>query len=669
MFAYPIGLLLLNLVSYQCYEINHIVVLMEENRPFDHIFGWSTNLNVNGLTGNEYNLVDPSNSSSDRVYVSNNCPYINECDPSHGTSATTYKIFSGLNENVPANNGGFVSYESAHKDKNYCDVMSGFTPDRLPVINALASEYAVMDRFFASHPGPTWPNRMFALSGTSAGSTETSVWYKNIRGKLFPQRTIFDQLEESGHTWRNYYNDTPWELFMEKIAHNTENLQPMEAFYRDASTGNLPSFAWINPRSGINITTGVGSNDQHPDHDMNAGEQYMKDIYEALRASPQWNETLFIITYDEHGGFYDHVIPPSVDIPAPNDGEKSYPTIDFQFNRLGMRIPTLLISPWVRKGLVISEPPSGFKPYLSSEFDLTSILSTTRKLLNMPSTPLTARDEWAATFEFAFEDIEQPRNDCPLHLPDAFPPQVMSTPEELLPLNQLQTDIADVHAFLSLTDIPETLLQQGQHSEWVQQQYSKHCTRTQHWKSMKSNLESSSYRLVAQSCDVYSAMDENNWNLNGLKYGGNSIYSHSEMPFITISTRDLRVAITNSNEKNDGTPLCLDAGNGTIGTMIIATPCYPTEDPSLNRDVSQHFVLNSDGTLKFYDETVDASDYLCVTNTKPELGNDESLNVYLAQCDGSVLQSWSFHGSAPGDGGNGKLEYGDVANCLGLIGV
>lgn len=141
---------------------------------------------------------------------------------------------------------------------------------------------------------------------------------------------------------------------MDKIAHSRDHLRPLDEFFVDASSGNLPSFSWINPRSGINITSGIGSNDQHPDHDMNAGEQYIKDIYESVRASPQWNETLLIITYDEHGGFYDHVTPPDVDIPAPNDGEVSYPGEGFQFNRLGLRIPTLLISPWIAKNTIVS---------------------------------------------------------------------------------------------------------------------------------------------------------------------------------------------------------------------------------------------------------------------------------------------------------------------------
>ena len=165
-----------------------------ENRPFDHVFGWRSG--VNGLTGEEYNdvfLQENDNITKQRVYVDSECPYINSCDPSHGTDATTYKLYGAYQDgNADATNTGFVSYEKANPE--YCNVMSGFKPEDLPVINALADEFALMDRFFASHPGPTWPNRMFTLSATSAGSTETFHWYQDVNGVLFPQETIFDQI-------------------------------------------------------------------------------------------------------------------------------------------------------------------------------------------------------------------------------------------------------------------------------------------------------------------------------------------------------------------------------------------------------------------------------------------------------------------------------------------
>eukprot|EP00750_Incisomonas_marina_P028233 INCI6549.2.p1 GENE.INCI6549.2~~INCI6549.2.p1 ORF type:complete len:368 (-),score=37.68 INCI6549.2:982-2085(-) len=255
------------------------------------------------------------------------------------------------------------------------------------------------------------------------------------------------------------------------------------SFFSDAATGNLPAFAWINPRSGVNVTTGEGSNDQHPDHDVALGEQLMKDIYEALRASPQWNETLFIITMDEHGGFWDHVPPPS-GVPPPNATMlPSYPDSDFFFDRLGVRIPTLLISPWIAKGTVVSAPPEAQKPANNSEYDLTSIIATTRILLNMSAEPLTDRDAWAATFEHTLATLDAPRSDCPVHLPDAPPPSLDHHIEAALPINDLQRDISFMHAHLAgvagdadhVTNthsaVPTT---QGEISEWMQQQFAVH---------------------------------------------------------------------------------------------------------------------------------------------------------------------------------------------------
>jgi phospholipase C len=659
-------------------KINNVVVLMLENRPFDHIFGWASDtLKVNGLTGKEFNYADVRNTSSEKVFVNNKCPYINDCDPSHGTSATTFKVFAGGDGSSEASNGGFAAYEASSKALNYCDVMSGFPPEKLPVINSLASEFAVMDRFFASHPGPTWPNRMYTLSGTSAGSTETYVWYHNMRGKLFPQETIFDQLEVANLTWRNYYNDTPWELFMEKIAHSPDNLKSMESFYKDAAAGSLPSFSWINPRSGIDVATGVGSNDQHPNHDMNAGEQYIKDIYEALRASPQWEETLFIITYDEHGGFYDHVIPPSVGIPEPGDDEPSYPVVGFKFDRLGLRVPTLLISPWIAKGTVISEPSESHKPTPSSQFDLTSIIATTRRLLGMPTTPLTDRDGWAATFDYVVDALEKPRDDCPVHLPDALPPTPpTSTPEHALPLNDLQKDIADVHAVLANV-APPTHTTQGPHSAWVQTHYKLHEARTVHWKSFKASpAEVNGFRLVTQTCPLYvPPRDEATWNVNGIRYGGNPVYASSAESYITVSSKTMRVTVADSE---DSVPICLDAGTGVTGSKVTISPCYPNENPSLNRDAAQHFVMPGDGTLRFFDAALAAtpSKFLCVTNSNPFLKDEASMDTYLRDCGNSttgesvgLTQSWAYHGAAPGEDGDFRFEYGDITNCMGIISV
>lgn len=241
----------------------------------------------------------------------------------------------------------------------------------------------------------------------------------------------------------------------------------MKDFYARVASGDLPNFTWINPRAGVDKATGEGSNDMHPDHDMRLGERLYKDIYEALRAGPAWNDTLFVLTFDEHGGFASHV-PPPTNVPAP-DNSTSYPE-QFDFKRLGVRIPTLLISPWIDKGTVVSAPPAAQKPEANSEYDLTSIPATVKKLFGLPSF-LTARDAWAATFEHVLETRSEPRTDCPATLPPA--PSTLDSEgvayEAAQPLNDLQEEML---AILSqLNNVPHPHFQaQGDVSPWLREQ-------------------------------------------------------------------------------------------------------------------------------------------------------------------------------------------------------
>lgn len=673
-------------------RIKHVIVLMMENRPYDHLFGWSGI--GNGLSGEEYNLVDPTDDSSEKIYVNDKAPLINECDPCHATPCTTQKLFS--TNAGKADMGGFVAYQNTSAQQNYCNVMAGFPPSKVPILNSLAKEYAIMDRFFASHPGPTWPNRMFALSATSAGSTETSCWYHGLPGNLYPQRTIYDQVEEAGLTWKNYFNDTPWELILESVAHKPHHLHPLDQFFKDAESGEFPAFSWINPRSGMNVTTGVGSNDQHPDHDISAGEQYYKCIYEAIRASPAWESTLFVITYDEHGGFYDHVVPPSDNIPPPGDGERSYPDPGFKFDRLGVRIPTLLISPWIKKGTVISEPPAEAKPADNSEYELTSIIASTRKLLGIAEQvgPLTDRDAWAATFDHALFELEDPRDDCPLHLPEALQPELPSAgkaaavAEQDRPLNDLQEDVALVLSHLGAREaaseahgdrqIPR---RQGELSEWLVKQYKSHECATNAWIESKYARNVSVVAKVRQ--DYRGPHQDNQWDLNGLPYGStNPGDAGSVAPYITLSTRNLRGSGTLD-------PYCLDGGTGEAGSVIKASLCYPSRAPDVNRDAKQHFVLHNDGTLRLHNPA--GEDHLCVTNSvfadyyrlraltggdpgdapTPEYpirsSEDKDRDITLQECTDDVNQTFAYHGIAPGDNGNGNLEFGDVEFYLGVV--
>eukprot|EP00040_Diaphanoeca_grandis_P003851 m.26128 g.26128 ORF g.26128 m.26128 type:complete len:512 (+) comp15286_c0_seq2:50-1585(+) len=449
--------------------IQHVVLLMFENRAFDHMAGKFPG--VDGLKGTESNPLNTSDPNSKTVKVQFDSPFISPFDPNHATPATTSKIFGqqGVNDGckVPKMDG-FIEY--AYQQRHFSvekaqTVMNMFTPDRVPIMSTLASEFAIFDRFFCSHPGPTWPNRLFQLMGSAKGCTETSVWDPNTT--IYTGKTIFDSVEEAGHDWGFYYKDAPMEMAMiEKLALNPQSIHDWSTFKQDSAEGKLPAFSWLNPRWMVNATSGEASSDQHPDHDVRLGEAMMKETYEILRSSPNWNSTMFIITYDEHGGFYDHV-PPPMNVPAPDD-LPSFPD-KFNFTRLGVRIPVVLVSPWVSKGTVISAPTSDEKPQANSEFDATSIISTVKNMLKAPSF-LTKRDAWAATFDKRLTETS-PRTDCPMTLPDA--PLSLGRAHALReasqPMNDLQTDI--VNAFLTLRgrdavtgSMPKT---QGEAAIWM----------------------------------------------------------------------------------------------------------------------------------------------------------------------------------------------------------
>jgi len=266
-----------------------------------------------------------------------------------------------------------------------------WSPENIPIIGTLAKEFALFDRYHASHPGPTDPNRMFMHSGTARGVSET---HECVSQDCAPQKTIFRLLEENGMDWKLYYEDSPtdWFIYMKDlnqtfIQPNQTKIVQMEGFYADIARGDLKDYTFINPSEAPNPakrnnTHSFGlANDQHPDHSFKEGERLIKNVYEALRNSPRWNDTLLVINYDEHGGWFDHVSPPQDGVPNP-DGFLSE-KYGFNYTRLGVRVPCLAISPWIEKGTLIHEPEVHQKPEATSKFDHTSVLAITQKILGI----------------------------------------------------------------------------------------------------------------------------------------------------------------------------------------------------------------------------------------------------------------------------------------------
>uniref|UniRef100_A0A0C9QTN8 TSA: Wollemia nobilis Ref_Wollemi_Transcript_10289_1948 transcribed RNA sequence n=1 Tax=Wollemia nobilis TaxID=56998 RepID=A0A0C9QTN8_9CONI len=394
--------------------IKTIVVLVMENRSFDHMLGWMKRLNpeIEGVTGRESNPVSTKDPNSSRVYFTDDAEFVDP-DPGHTFEAVREQVFgSNLTAANPAPMNGFVQ-QALTISKNLSEtVMRGLKPEAIPVYAELIKEFAVFDRWFSSLPGPTHPNRLFVYSGTSHGATS------HIAKQLavgYPQKTIFESLHEAGLSFGIYYQNIPATLFyrnLRKLKYVPKFHHYGLKFRRHARKGKLPNLTVIEPRY-FDLKL-FPANDDHPAHDLANGQRLVKQVYETLRASPQWNETLFLVTYDEHGGFYDHVPTPVKGVPSP-DGVVGPSPYFFKFDRLGVRVPTIMISPWIKKATLVHRP-SG--PTSTSEFEHSSVPATIKKMFNLSSNFLTYRDAWAGTFESVLNVHGSPRTDCPVVLPE-----------------------------------------------------------------------------------------------------------------------------------------------------------------------------------------------------------------------------------------------------------
>lgn len=204
----------------------------------------------------------------------------------------------------------------------------------------------IFTRWFASVPSSTQPNRLYVHSATSAGAT-SNIPALLVKG--YPQRTIFENLDDAGISWGIYYQNIPATLFyknLRKLKYLFRFRPYGLTFKKHAQEGKLPGYVVVEQR--YMDTKLEPANDDHPSHDVYQGQMFVKEVYETLRASPQWNQTLLIITYDEHGGFFDHVATPVTGVPSP-DGIVGPEPFSFNFDRLGVRVPTILVSPWIDK--------------------------------------------------------------------------------------------------------------------------------------------------------------------------------------------------------------------------------------------------------------------------------------------------------------------------------
>lgn len=420
--------------------IANIVVLVLENRSFDHMLGWmkqSLNPSIDGLTGTECNPHFTDDPRSPLICVSDDAQFVDP-DPGHSFEDVLQQVFGSAA--IPSMSG-FVQQALSISRNLSRAVMKGFSPDSIPVFASLVQDFAVFDHWFSSIPGPTQPNRLFVYSATSHGAIRHDK-LNLLMG--YPQKTIFDSIHEEGLDFGIYFKNIPTTLFYRNLRRlkYVSKFHLFSTFREHARRGKLPSLSVIEPRYFDLLD--YPADDDHPSHDVANGQKLVKEVYEALRSSPQWNQSLFIITYDEHGGFYDHVTTPYQGVPSP-DGIVGPEPFFFKFDRLGVRIPTIMVSPWINKGTVVGKPNG---PSLTSEFEHSSIPATIKKLFNLKADFLTRRDAWAGTFEDVVGQLSSPRTDCPETLPDVRPLRIIDPKKDSL-LSEFQRELVQLAAFLN----------------------------------------------------------------------------------------------------------------------------------------------------------------------------------------------------------------------------
>jgi len=353
-------------------HVDVVVIIMLENRSFDHMLG-ARSLNegdaeLDGLTAQMSNPhpdgyeVFPFESTVDCV-----------ADPPHSWTSSHNQFNNGLND-------GFVA-EYAGGTSSPEEAMGYHGRGMLPTLNALADNYVVCDRWFCSLMSSTWPNRFYSHSATSGGQMGNDL-------PSIPIPSIYTKLNEADVDWGCYYGNVPVILLVPDRAITDPQIQPIESFFDQAAAGTLPKVCVVEPLWGYN-------SDHPPEHPL-AGEIFLASVYQALAQSPQWERCVLLITYDEHGGFFDHVPPPT----APDDHAAE------GFDQLGFRVPGLVIGPWVKPNHVSHEV-----------YDHTSMLALQELIYNIE--PLTLRDAAANPLLDCFDEaaLREGVGHAPVSLP------------------------------------------------------------------------------------------------------------------------------------------------------------------------------------------------------------------------------------------------------------
>ena len=398
--------------------IEHIFVLMLENRSLDHMLGFSGITGTDAESGQPTQLYglngDESNEYDGTTYpVTRGADYVMPVDPGHGFPDVLEQlcgvdaVYVPGKPYPPIDDSGFAANYAKNHGREPGEIMKCFDPAQLPVLTTLATEFAVCDSWFASMPGPTWPNRFFAHGASSSGLDDSPTMLEVLEwmtfdGFEYQHGSIFDSLSKAGRSWRIYAGDlTPQVASVKHI--DVFEVWHYGRFASDvASSSYGVDYTWIEPNYGHVWSDYTCGTSQHPLDDVTRGERLLKCTYEALRASPLWDTSLLVVTWDEHGGFYDGGKP----LRATPPGDKpphDYTQHHFAFDQYGVRVPAVVASPLVPRNLIDHRV-----------YDHASIPATIEDLFGLE--PLTDRDR-AARSTLPLASLPAPR-DTPATLPE-----------------------------------------------------------------------------------------------------------------------------------------------------------------------------------------------------------------------------------------------------------
>jgi phospholipase C len=426
-------------------RIRHIVLVLE-NRSLDHMLGATAIRGTDAVTGDTTSIHRrPGGTFNDVVDADGNVTH--HCvvgtgqkksvgdDPGH-EFANTLLALCGLDASgdpppyppYPSSSIDNSGYAQGFADKVLShtppgdprSIMLSYTEQDVPVITALAREFAVCDNWLSSMPGPTWPNRYFFHAASSAGLDDSPSGFDSglseiFSGLVFDNGTIYDMLDSENIDWAVYHGDAFPQVMslagMDLLTIAT-NFHDMDDFEEDLQDGLIANFVFIEPDYGDDITgnTYKCGNSQHPLDDITHGERLIKRVYEAIRGSELWGQSMLIITYDEGGGFFDHVVPGPTVPPGDSITDPVNDHNDFDFKQLGVRVPAIVCSPWIPRNVIDHR-----------EYEHASVPKTVEALWDLPA--MTDRDDHARGLSDLLT-LSSPRLDAPETLPPAAEPEV-----------------------------------------------------------------------------------------------------------------------------------------------------------------------------------------------------------------------------------------------------